>query len=321
MSPLRSRWATVEPVRLCRYDEAMDDAAAPISALDAALRSPQPIVTAEITSPAGPDAASLQRRGRALRGHVVAANVPDGQAVSAHMGPLAAARLLLECGVEPVLTLQCRDRNRLALQADLVAAAALGVRNVLCLTGDAPPAGSPVPTVFDLDSIGLLRAAGSIMAGHFLDGAPLRRPPAFVLGAAAQPFAATRHERIERLHEKAEAGARFVQTQYIFDVPGFARWLDEFRAAGLHERLALLATTGAVKTPRALAFVRSLPGVVVPAEVDARLAGLDGEAFTSASLRLCGETARALLTLPGVRGVHLVAPFLEERLPDVIARI
>src|SRR5579883_2676676 len=209
---------------------------APVSALDAALRSSRPIVTAEVTSPAGPDTASLLRRARALEGHVIAANVPDGQAVSAHMGPLAAARLLLDAGVEPVLTLQCRDRNRLALQSDLVAAAALGIRNVLCLSGDPPPPGSPVPGVFDLDSVGLLHAATAIMAGRFLDGTPLRRPPAFVLGAAAHPFGADRYQRIERLHEKADAGARFVQTQYIFDVDGFARWMDDLRAEGLHER-------------------------------------------------------------------------------------
>jgi methylenetetrahydrofolate reductase (NADPH) len=297
------------------------DAPVPISALDAALRSHQPIVTAEITSPTGPHAASLQRRARALKGHIVAANVPDGQAVSAHMGPLAAARLLLDVGIEPVLTLQCRDRNRLALQADLVAAAALGVRNVLCLSGDPPPPGSAVPGVFDLDSVGLLRAASGIMAGRFLDGSPLRHPPAFVLGAAAHPFGASRYERIDRLREKADAGARFVQTQYIFDVPGFARWLAELRAEGLHERLAVLATAGAVKTARALSFVRALPGVVVPEEVEARLADLEGEAFTEESLRICAETARALLALPGVRGVHLVAPFMEEHFADLIERL
>ena len=298
----------------------MDDSA-PVSALDAALRSGRPIMTAEITSPNGPDAASMLRRARALAGQIVAANVPDGQAVSAHLGPLAAACLLLDAGVEPVLTLQCRDRNRLALQSDLISAAALGVRNVLCLTGDPPPPGSPVPAVFDLDSVGLLRAASGIMAGRFLDGTLLRKPPRFVLGAAAHPFGATHDERIARLHAKADAGARFVQTQYIFDVAGFARWLEDVRAEGLHERLVVLATTGAMRTQRALAFVRALPGVVVPPEVDARLAGLDGEPFIEASLRLCADTARALLALPGVRGVHLVAPFLEKRLAAVIAAL
>jgi methylenetetrahydrofolate reductase (NADPH) len=297
----------------------MDDV--PISALDGALRSGRPIVTAEITSPAGPDVASLLRRARALAGRVVAANVPDGQAVSAHMGPLAAARLLLDAAVEPVLTLQCRDRNRLALQSDLVSAAALGVRNVLCLTGDAPPPDSSVPAVFDLDSVGLLRAATGIMAGRFLDGTVLRRPPSFVLGAAAHPFGATHDERIARLHAKADAGARFVQTQYIFDVEGFARWMEAVRAEGLHERLAVLATTGAMRTPRALAFVQALPGVVVPPAVEARLTGLDGEPFIEESLRLCAETARALLAIPGVRGVHFVAPFLEERLAGAIAAL
>lgn len=269
----------------------------------------------------GPDAASLLRRAAPLRGLIVAANVPDGQAVSAHMGPLAAARLLLEAGIEPVLTLQCRDRNRLALQSDLIAAATLGIRNVLCLTGDRPVPSSGVPGVFDLDSVALLRAACALMEGRTLEGAMLRHPPRFVLGVAAHPFAADPAEQIARLRAKAGAGARFAQTQYVFDIAGFARWMEKVRAAGLHERLAILASVGAFRSPRGLAFVRALPGVRIPPEVEARLAGLEGDAFAAESLRLCVELARALLAVPGVRGIHLVAPYLEARLPEVIAAL
>lgn len=296
--------------------------AVPLTALDAALRERRFIVTAELTSPAGADAASVLRRGRSLRGHVVAANVPDGQAVSAHMSPLAAAHLLLDAGLEPVLTLQCRDRNRLALQSDLIGAAALGIHNVLCLTGDAPdPSAAAVRTVFDLDSVGLLQAATGLSEGRFLDGTPLRTPPRFVLGAAAHPFAPNPHERIERLHAKAEAGARFVQTQYVFDVPGFARWMDGVRAAGLHERLVILASVGPVRSPRVLAFLRALPGMVIPPGVDARLAGLDGDAFAEESLRLCSETARALAAIPGVAGIHIMAPYWEAHIPEIVAAL
>src|SRR5579871_6098467 len=156
---------------------------APAGALDAALREQRFVVTAEVTSPVAPNAESIRRRARLLRGHVVAANVPDGQAISAHVSPLAAARLLLDEGLEPVLTLQCRDRNRLALQSDLIGAASLGAANVLCLTGDAPSPGSPIPGVFDLDSVGLLRAASELMQGRFLDGGTLRAPPRLLLGA------------------------------------------------------------------------------------------------------------------------------------------
>jgi methylenetetrahydrofolate reductase (NADPH) len=297
----------------------MDDE--PVSQLDRALRGAAPIITAEVTSPVGADAAPMLRRAAPLRGLIVAANVPDGQAVSAHMGPLAAARLLLEAGIEPVLTLQCRDRNRLALQSDLLAAAALGIRNVLCLTGDRPAPGSGVPGVFDLDSVALLRAARGLMAGRLLDGTPLRAPPRFVLGVAAHPFATDPAERITRLHAKADAGARFAQTQYVFDVAGFARWMEEVRAEGLHERLAILASVGAFRSPRGLAFVRALPGVRIPPEVEARLVGLEGDAFAAESLCLCVELARALLAVPGVRGIHLVAPYLETRLPEVIATL
>ena len=293
----------------------------PISRLDEALRGTAPIITAEVTSPVGPNVAALLRRAAPLRGLVIAANVPDGQAVSAHLGPLAAARLLLEVGIEPVLTLQCRDRNRLALQSDLLAAAALGIRNVLCLTGDRPAPDSGVPGVFDLDSVGLLHAASGLMAGRLMDGTSLRPAPRFVLGAAAHPFAADPAERIARLHAKADAGARFVQTQYVFDVASFARWMKEVRAEGLHERLAIMATVGAFRSPRGLEFVSALPGVYMPPEMGARLAGLDGPAFADESLRLCAELARDLLAVPGVRGIHFVAPYLEPRLPEAIAAL
>ncbi len=297
----------------------MRDLTEPVSALDAALRDGRFIVTAELTSPPGADAGSVRRRARLLRGHVVAANVPDGQAVSAHMAPLAAARLLLDEGLEPVLTLQCRDRNRLALQSDLVGAASLGIANVLCLTGDAPPAGSPVPGVFDLDSVGLLGAASELMQGRFLDGGTLRAPPRLLLGAAAHPFAERRADRIERLVAKAAAGARFVQTQYVFDVPGFAAWLEELRAAGLDRGLAILASTGPLRSPRVLDFVRRLPGVRIPEEAERRLAGREAEAFARESLAICAEMAAALAALPSVAGVHLLAPYWEERIPEIIA--
>ncbi len=297
----------------------MRDLADPVSALDAALRDGRFVLTAELTSPPGADAASVRRRARLLRGHVLAANVPDGQAVSAHMAPLAAARLLLDEGLEPVPTLQCRDRNRLALQSDLIGAASLGVANVLCLTGDAPAAGSPVPPVFDLDSVGLLCAASGLMAGRFLDGGRLRSPPRLLLGAAGHPFAQSRQQRIERLGEKAAAGARFVQTQYVFDVPGFAAWLRDVRAAGLDRELAIIASTGPLRSPRVLTFVRRLPGVRIPEAIERRLAGLDDEAFAQESLAICAETAAALAALPGVAGVHLLAPYWEQRIPEIIA--
>lgn len=297
----------------------MRDLTEPVSALDAALRAGRFVITAELTSPPGADAESVRRRARLLRGHVVAVNVPDGQAVSAHMAPLAAARLLLDEGLEPVLTLQCRDRNRLALQSELIGAASLGVANVLCLTGDAPPAGSPVPGVFDLDSVGLLRAASGLIAGRFLGGGPLRSPPRLLLGAAAHPFATDSADRITRLRAKAAAGARFLQTQYVFDVPGFAVWLAELRGEGLDQAPAILASTGPLRSPRVLAFVQQLPGVRIPRAVERRLAGLDGDAFARESLAICAETASALAALPGVAGVHLLAPYWEQTIPAIIA--
>jgi methylenetetrahydrofolate reductase (NADPH) len=290
----------------------------PGSALEAAVAVRRFIVTAEVTSPTGGSAASLRRRARLLCGHVLAANVPDGQAATAHVSPLAAARLLLDEGLEPVLTLQCRDRNRLALQSELLGAAALGVRNVLCLTGDRPPPDVTLQTVFELDSVGLLGAVAALGEGRLLDGAGFRPPARLFPGVAAHPFL-PEPDRTERLRLKAEAGARFVQTQYVFDVAGFARWLEAVRALGLHEQLAILATVGPPRSPRVLEFLRRLPGVALPAAVERRFAGLDGEAFAREGLRWCAETAAALADLPGVAGVHFIAPFWEEEVPGLIA--
>jgi len=291
----------------------------PITALDAALRERRFVVTAELTSPVGANAASVRRRARLLRGQVVAANVPDGQAATAHLGALAAARLLLEEGLEPVLTLQCRDRNRLALQAELIGASALGVHNVLCLTGDAAEPASFKP-VFDLDSVGLLRAATALSEGRLLDGTPFRSPPRIVPGAAAHPLASSRHERIERLQAKIDAGARFVQTQYVFDVVAFSRWMEEVRAVGLHRRVAILASVGPPRSPRVMAFLDRLPGVRIPRAITERLAGLTDERFAEESLAICAETAAELAAIPGVAGIHIMAPYWEQRIPEIIER-
>lgn len=291
----------------------------PISELDATLRDHRFIITAELTSPVGANAASVRRRAHLLRGHVIAANVPDGQAATAHMSPLAAARLLLEEGLEPVLTLQCRDRNRLALQSELIGAAALGVHNVLCIAGDAPEADSSAfKQVFDLDSVALLRAASGLRQGRLLDGTTFRSPPRLVLGAAAHPLAPDAYERIERLRLKIDAGARFLQTQYVFDVAAFTRWMAEVRAVGLHERAAFLATVGPLRSWRVLSFLRELPEVFIPAAVEARFAGLGEHAFGEESLRLCAETARVLADIPGVAGIHVIAPYWEEHIPRIL---
>jgi methylenetetrahydrofolate reductase (NADPH) len=290
----------------------------PAGALDAALREGRFIVTAEVTSPATPNAVSIRRRARLLRGHVTAANVPDGQAVSAHVSPLAAARLLLDEGVEPVLTLQCRDRNRLALQSELLGAAALGIDNVLCLTGDAPPADMQptVRPVFELDSLGLLDLVSGLNSGRLLNGAkPFAR---LVPGVAAHPLGGIDRDPVEELQRKAEHGARFAQTQYVFDVAGFVAWMETVHGRGISRQLAIIVSVGPLRSPRVLAFLARLPGVRIPGHVLARFDGLSDNAFAAESLRLAAETIRAVAEIPGVAGIHLLAPYWEEQIPLLI---
>jgi methylenetetrahydrofolate reductase (NADPH) len=261
---------------------------------------------------------ALRRRARLLSGHVTAANVPDNNAAHVQLASPAAARLLLDEGLEPVLTLQCRDRNRLALQADLLGAAALGVRNVLCLSGDTPDPANAAQPVFDLDSVGLLQAIAALGQGRLLDDSPLRGTVRLVSGAAAHPFEDDPERRIGRLQAKVGAGARFLQTQYVFDVAAFARWLEELRGAGLGGQVAVIASVGPLRSQRVLGFLRALPGVRIPEGVEQRFAGLTEQRFAEESLRLCAETARALAALPGVAGIHVMAPYWEEEIANIL---
>lgn len=290
----------------------------PQSALDAALEERRFVITAEVTSPVGAGVVALRRRARLLQGHVTAANVPDNNAAHVQLASLATARLLLDEGLEPVLTLQCRDRNRLALQAELLGAAALGVRNIFCLSGDPPEPMSAAKPVFDLDSVDLLGTIATLAEGRLMDGTSLRTSVRLVPGAAAHPFEADEGRRIGRLRAKVAAGARFLQTQYVFDVAAFARWLEELHVAGLVRQTAVIASVGPLRSPRVLGFLRALPGVRIPPELEQRFTGLSDQRFAEESLRLCAETARTLAALPGVAGIHVMAPYWEEEIPNIL---
>ncbi|MFN3466960.1 MAG: methylenetetrahydrofolate reductase, partial [Candidatus Brocadiales bacterium] len=209
------------------------------SHLERLLREGKFVVTAELGPPRGADRAVVEKKVNLLKGCVDAVNITDCQTSVVRMSSIASAQILLEMGLEPVVQMTCRDRNRIALQSDLLGAWALGMKNLLCLTGDHPKFGDHpgAKPVFDLDSIQLLHMLKTMREEKkMLSGTPLEGEPRFFLGAAENPFADPVAFRARRLAKKIEAGAEFIQTQIVYNVDKFARWMEEVREKGLHKR-------------------------------------------------------------------------------------
>ena len=279
-------------------------------------------VTAEIGPPRGADPAALRRKVEPLRGWVDAVNITDNAGAHVRMASWAGSLLAAEAGIEPVMQLTCRDRNRLALQSDLLAAAAMGIPNVLLMTGDHPKFGDhpDAKPVFDLDSVQLLVAARTMRdEGRLLSGRELSSRPGWLIGAVENPFAPPAGFRAARLAKKAAAGAEFVQTQFVFDVAAFARWMAEIRDLGLDGRCRILAGVGPVRSLRALDHMRTgVPGLHIPDEVDRRLRGVPAGQVAAEGLRVCAEIIQQIREIPGVSGVHVMAPGYEHGIPGIL---
>jgi methylenetetrahydrofolate reductase (NADPH) len=293
-----------------------------MSGLSDRLASGAFVVTAEISPPRGAGTASITETAGLLRDRVDAVNITDNQGSNVRLASWAGSLAALAAGLEPVMQMTCRDRNRIALQSDLLGASALGIRNVLAMTGDHPKSGDhpEAKPVFDLDSIQLLWALRHMRdQGAVLSGRPLDPPPECFLGAVENPFTPSGEVRADRLAQKVDAGAQFVQTQFVFDVAAFGRWLGEVRDLGLHERCYILAGVGAVRSRRGLDFMRDkVPGVIVPDDVYRRLTGVPADQTAAEGARLAAETIQQLATMEGVAGVHLMVPGNERALPGIL---
>jgi methylenetetrahydrofolate reductase (NADPH) len=264
-------------------------------------------VTAEVVPPRSGNPAAVREQARGLVGYADAANVTDNPAASVHMASVAGGAFVAAAGLEPVVQLTCRDRNRLGLTSDLLGAWALGARNILCLTGDPPRIGDhPEATgVYDLEVLDLIRlAVGLRQTGRPLSGEPVDDPPRYFIGVADVPLA-PRYE-FERLERKVDAGADFVQTQIVFDVDAFREWAEAARARGILERLFVLAGVAVPRGPRSARYMREhLPGVVVPDRIIELLedAGPDAE---REGVRLAIEVVAKLKAIQGVAGIHVM---------------
>jgi methylenetetrahydrofolate reductase (NADPH) len=291
------------------------------SALERALRDGRFVITAELTPPVSFDAADLLRKALSLADLADAVNVTDGASARAHMSALAAAAILHRNGIEPILQLACRDRNRIALQADLMGAAALGVHNLLLLTGDDPKAGDQPDTkpVFDIDSTALTELARRMRdAGELPTGRKIAGKAAFFLGAADLPVDPAPGWQPQKLAAKAAAGAQFVQTQFCMDAGVARRYAARLAENAATRTLALLIGIAPLRSAKSARWMKEhLYGTIIP---DATVARLESAADPAAEgARLAVELIEELASVPGIAGVHVMAPANEAAVPAVIA--
>jgi methylenetetrahydrofolate reductase (NADPH) len=279
-----------------------------MSRLEETLAAGRLVVTAEMPVVDGGGVPELNRQLAPMRPWVDAVNATDNTAAHAHASPLAVAIALIQCGVEPVMQLVCRDRNRLALQSEIVGAAMHGIENICCLTGDDVSAGDEPEArrVFDLDSPQLLAVAGTLAGGRYLSGRPLSPPPRLFLGAVENPGAPPYEYRVQRALKKAGAGARFLQLQVGFQPERLERFVAEAVACGLTEHLALIPSITILRSASALRFVNEkVPGIEVPAAVIERVERSADQ--HEACFDLAYEQASHALSLPGVAGLHFIS--------------
>ena len=288
-------------------------------ALRERIESNQFVVCGEIGPPQSCDGDVIRDKSRHFRGYVDAVNVTDNQTAIVRLSSIASAKILLDEGIEPIMQMTCRDRNRLAIQSDLLGAAALGIRNVLCLTGDYQTFGDQPEAkgVFDLDSIQLIGAVATMNSGFFLSGSAMKKPPEFFIGAAANPFAEPFEMRLIRLHKKIAAGARFIQTQPVFDVGAFTRWMERVIEMGLHEKAAILAGVMPVRSAKSLFWMKEkVPGMRIPEEHIKRMSQARDPQEEGITLAL--EVIRALKGMRGVRGIHIMPSQWESVVPTIV---
>lgn len=279
-------------------------------------------VTAELGPPKHAGAHVILEKAELLQGVCDAANITDNQSAVARMSSIAAAKLSLDAGVEPIMQMTCRDRNRLAMQADILGASALGVRNLLCLTGDHQSFGNHPGSknVHDLDSLTLLAMAKAMRdEGVFMCGDEIKVAPRLFLGAAENPFADPFEFRPHRTRMKAEAGADFIQTQIIYNVDRFAEYMKRVVDLGVAEQVAILAGVAPLKSVGVAKYMKNrVAGMEVPDSVVKRMEGASDP--KDEGIEICVEIIREVQGIQGVAGVHIMAVEWEEAVAEIAER-
>ena len=290
--------------------------------MERVLETGQFAVTGELGPPQSADPEVIRRKAKILRGNVDAFNVTDGQTAVVRMSSWAACMIAKEEGLDPIVQMTCRDRNRIALQMDVLGAAALGINNILCLTGDHIKFGNhpDAKAVFDLDSIQFVKMVKDMRDDRrFQCGDEMAVAPNLFLGAAANPFADPFDFRTVRLAKKVTAGADFIQTQIIYNVARFAEWMKRARDRGLHQKTRILAGVAPIKSVGAARYMKTrVPGMDVPDETIERLRRVPKEQVSREGIKLCVEIINQVRQIEGVAGIHLMAIEWEEAVPEIV---
>ncbi len=312
------------------------------SNLERVLRAGHFAVTGELGPPQSADASVIRKKAALLRGLVDAVNITDNQTAIVRMSSIGAGTIVVQEGLEPIIQMTCRDRNRLAIQSDLLGAYALGMKNLLCLSGDHQTFGNHPDSknVYDMDSIQLVQTVAQMRDDKvFQCGDPFKGPePRFFVGAAAAPFAGPVEFRPYRLAKKVQAGANFIQTQLVYDIDAFKVFMDKVRSLGLHEKTSILAGVGPLKSPAMAKYMKDqVPGILVPDELIARMEAAGkpwagkpkdeltkedkkarSEAYQQTGIQICIELIQQLREIEGVAGVHIMAIEWEEAVRPIV---
>jgi len=293
------------------------------SKLERALKEGKFVITVEIGPPKHASADGIIKQAEMLKDYVDAANITDNQSAIVRMSSIAAGVHLYNAGLEPVIQMTCRDRNRIAMQSDLLGAYSLGIKNVLCLSGDHQKFGNhpQAKGVYDIDSIQLIDMVRSMRdKKEFQCGEKiLKNEPRFFIGAVANPFADPFEYRVLRLEKKINAGADFIQTQCIFDMNRFERFMQMVRQRGLHKRAYILAGVNPLKSVRAAEFMKKkVAGMIVPDEVIDRIRKAQNQ--KKEGIRLCIEQIKHLRQIEGIAGIHIMAIAWEEVVPEIVEK-
>jgi len=293
------------------------------SRLEKVLTAGNFAVTAELGPPQNADPEVIKKKSQYFLGNVDGANITDNQTAIVRMSSIAAAAVAISCGVEPVAQMVCRDRNRIAMQSDILGAAALGIRNILCLSGDHQQFGNhpEAANVFDVDSMQLIAMVKKMRDDkQFLSGDPIKEhEPRLFIGAVANPFADPFEFRVIRLAKKIKAGADFIQTQCVFDVDKFARWMELVVKEGLHKKVYILAGLTPVRSAKALHYMKNeVAGMSIPDELIKRMESAEDP--REEGIKICLEMIESVKNIDGVSGIHLMPIGWESITPIILER-
>ncbi len=294
------------------------------SVLEKVLKSGNLAVTSECGPPRGAAPEKVRQKAEMLRGYVDAVNVTDNQTAMVRMSSFAASVIIRQMGLHPIMQMVTRDRNRLAMQSDIIGAYSHGINTMLCLSGDHPHFGDhPMAMgVHDIDSIQFIQMVKKMRdEGKFQGGADIECPPKMFIGAAANPFADPFELRVARLAKKVAAGVDFIQTQCIYNLDKFEKWMAGVRDRGLDEKCYILAGITPIKTVGMAKYMKNkVPGMDVPQEVVDRMAGVPKEKQAEEGIKICVESIERLKQVKGVAGFHIMAIEWEQKVPEIVER-